>query len=288
MTLTPSSPADVIRLCWGRTSARAGRKSPISTITSSGRCSAAGETLSYKDQQLTLHRPGRPDQGLDEPRLFADPRGRRHAHRRDRDRRRDDRQGHRRSPPWRRAVAAAADVRAVAEPDGPAGRARAHDRARERGIPAAHRPARRAGQRPSREALPDAVERGYLDLLDKVFRSGEAIVTSGSKYVVRQPPAGPSGRALRRFRVPADHGRRRAGHQHLRRGRRRHRARGRAGDHRRQRSPVPHLRAVHAEPCLDRAAQRRARLVQRARLRVLRAGPRGAGGAGLGEHRSSR
>lgn len=34
------------------------------------------------------------------------------------------------------------------------------------------------------EALPEAVEQGYLDLLDQVFRSGEATVRSGAKFVV--------------------------------------------------------------------------------------------------------
>ena len=35
------------------------------------------------------------------------------------------------------------------------------------------------------EALPDAVEQGYLDILDRVFESAQAIGSTGSKYTVR-------------------------------------------------------------------------------------------------------
>src|SRR5664279_5570666 len=41
------------------------------------------------------------------------------------------------------------------------------------------------------EALPDAVEQGYLTLLDDVFRSGEAFKSVGAKYAVRPTPGGP-------------------------------------------------------------------------------------------------
>ena len=41
------------------------------------------------------------------------------------------------------------------------------------------------------EALPDAVEQGYLHLLDGVFRSGRAFTAAGSKYAVQASPGGP-------------------------------------------------------------------------------------------------
>jgi signal transduction histidine kinase len=41
------------------------------------------------------------------------------------------------------------------------------------------------------EALPDAVEQGYLGLLDRVYRSGGAFVASGSRYEVQATPGGP-------------------------------------------------------------------------------------------------
>jgi len=46
----------------------------------------AGGTLAYRNQELTLHRRGLPETGLDEPRLLADPRRERqprwrHGHR---------------------------------------------------------------------------------------------------------------------------------------------------------------------------------------------------------------
>ena len=49
---------------------------------------------------------------------------------------------------------------------------------------------RLVGQRPVigrtvAEALPEAVEQGYLKLLDQVYRSGSAITASGASYVVR-------------------------------------------------------------------------------------------------------
>lgn len=49
---------------------------------------------------------------------------------------------------------------------------------------------RLVGQRPVightvAEALPDAVEQGYLKLLDQVYGSGEAITATGARYVVR-------------------------------------------------------------------------------------------------------
>ena len=41
------------------------------------------------------------------------------------------------------------------------------------------------------EALPDAVEQGYLALLDGVYASGEAYVASGAKYEVQATPGAP-------------------------------------------------------------------------------------------------
>lgn len=41
------------------------------------------------------------------------------------------------------------------------------------------------------EALPDAVQQGYLDLLDRVFRTGEAFKSTGARYVVQVTPGGP-------------------------------------------------------------------------------------------------
>ncbi|MGI4796577.1 MAG: PAS domain-containing protein [Janthinobacterium lividum] len=46
------------------------------------------------------------------------------------------------------------------------------------------------------EALPDAVEQGYLDLLDRVFDSGEAHAATGALYIVQADPDGP---AVERF-----------------------------------------------------------------------------------------
>jgi PAS domain S-box-containing protein len=42
------------------------------------------------------------------------------------------------------------------------------------------------------EALPEAVEQGYLELLDSVFQSGKAYSATGSKYAVRSSPDGPA------------------------------------------------------------------------------------------------
>ncbi len=41
------------------------------------------------------------------------------------------------------------------------------------------------------EALPDAAKQGYVDLLDKVYRSGEAYSSAGAKYAVQVVPDGP-------------------------------------------------------------------------------------------------
>ena len=41
------------------------------------------------------------------------------------------------------------------------------------------------------EALPDAVEQGYLDLLNRVFDSGEAYTANGAAYAVQAAPGGP-------------------------------------------------------------------------------------------------
>ena len=41
------------------------------------------------------------------------------------------------------------------------------------------------------DALPDAVQQGYLGLLDRVFRTGEAFTSTGARYVVQVVPGGP-------------------------------------------------------------------------------------------------
>ena len=41
------------------------------------------------------------------------------------------------------------------------------------------------------QALPDAVEQGFLDLLDTVYRSGQPFATTGLKYAVQPVPGGP-------------------------------------------------------------------------------------------------
>ena len=46
--------------------------------------------------------------------------------------------------------------------------------------------------RPIAEALPEIAEQGYLDLLDRVYRSGEAYIARGAKYAI----AGPSDERL--------------------------------------------------------------------------------------------
>jgi signal transduction histidine kinase/CheY-like chemotaxis protein len=42
------------------------------------------------------------------------------------------------------------------------------------------------------EALPDAAAQGYVDLLDGVYRSGEAYTANGAKYAVQTIPGGPA------------------------------------------------------------------------------------------------
>lgn len=41
------------------------------------------------------------------------------------------------------------------------------------------------------EALQDAVEQGYLELLDRVYATGEPVTANAAKYVVRSEPGGP-------------------------------------------------------------------------------------------------
>jgi PAS domain S-box-containing protein len=41
------------------------------------------------------------------------------------------------------------------------------------------------------EALPEAVSQGYVDLLDRVFESGQAYVANGAKYELQLTPGGP-------------------------------------------------------------------------------------------------
>ncbi|HEY8381282.1 MAG TPA: PAS domain-containing protein [Microvirga sp.] len=41
------------------------------------------------------------------------------------------------------------------------------------------------------EALPDAAAQGYVDLLDRVYRTGEALTSTGAAYAVQAMPGGP-------------------------------------------------------------------------------------------------
>ena len=41
------------------------------------------------------------------------------------------------------------------------------------------------------EALPDAVEQGYVEVLDGVFRTGEAVTSNGARYAMQAEPGGP-------------------------------------------------------------------------------------------------
>jgi PAS domain S-box-containing protein len=45
--------------------------------------------------------------------------------------------------------------------------------------------------RPLAEALPDAAAQGYLQLLDQVYRSGEAFIATGARYEMQKEPGGP-------------------------------------------------------------------------------------------------
>ncbi len=45
--------------------------------------------------------------------------------------------------------------------------------------------------RPLAEALPEAVEQGYLDLLDKVYASGNAFLATAAAYSIQVEPGGP-------------------------------------------------------------------------------------------------
>lgn len=45
---------------------------------------------------------------------------------------------------------------------------------------------------PLREALPDAVSQGYLDLLDEVYRSGKPYTSTGARFVGQAAPDGPT------------------------------------------------------------------------------------------------
>ncbi|PBJ81501.1 hybrid sensor histidine kinase/response regulator [Lysobacteraceae bacterium NML93-0399] len=46
--------------------------------------------------------------------------------------------------------------------------------------------------KPAAEALPDAVQQGYLDLLDTVYRTGEPFIADGARFVVQARPGEPA------------------------------------------------------------------------------------------------
>ena len=159
--------------CWAARCARAGPRSPTSTTTSCG-SGLAGGTLAYKDQELTLLRPGRAEQvwmNLDYSPVVDDAG---QAERRDRHRRRDDRPRARRT--------AACRPNANSSPGCSTRRRRSWrcSAGRSTGstspIPDTaswsvidRRSARRCARRCPRQR-----RKGYLDLLDQVFESGEA------------------------------------------------------------------------------------------------------------------
>ncbi len=45
--------------------------------------------------------------------------------------------------------------------------------------------------RPVADAIPEAVGQGYIELLDRVYQSGEAFTSNGAKYAVQVTPGGP-------------------------------------------------------------------------------------------------
>ena len=155
------------------------------------RVGLAGGTLAYKDQELTLHRHGRPEQvwmNLDYSPVLGEsgqPAGviafvietteRVLAERRLADER--DRLGQM----FEQVPSFMAMLR------GPEHRFEFVN-------PAYHRLVghRQVVGKTIAEALPDAVEQGYLALLDKVFQSGKAFRSTAAKYVVQPAPDGPT------------------------------------------------------------------------------------------------
>jgi PAS domain-containing protein len=114
------------------------------------------------------------------------------------------------------------------------------------------------------QALPEAIEQGYGDLLDRVFRHGEPYFAYGAAFDL--PLEGD--RTERRFvdfvyqPITNADGRR---HRHLRERDQRHGQQGGAGSAEAERRTVSHLRPGNAQSCLDRPGERVAGLVQRTR-----------------------
>ena len=134
------------RLCRvrGRTSSRPARHERARGLARGRRLQRQRHARRPRRRHPRLQRPAthaltpRPCRaGLAEPRLLAPARRRRHAGRRDGDRRRDHRQGARRAPARPRARASRPAVRAIARLHGDAERAAARVRARQSELPAA-------------------------------------------------------------------------------------------------------------------------------------------------------
>ena len=138
-----------------------------------------------------------------------------------------------------------------------------------------------------RDALPEVEGQGYLELLDDVYRTGNAFTDQGTKLRVRRSPHGPIEERFVDFVF-----------QPIRD------AKGAVTGIFVQGSDVTDARLAEialraselqfrtlcpgdAEPCLDFAAGWFARLVQRSGLRIQRRGAGRAGRRGVGRHRSS-
>ena len=74
------------------------------------------------------------------------------------------------------------------------------------------------------EALPDAAAQGYVDLLDQVYRSGEAHMATAARYDVQSTPGGPVNERYLDFVYQPITDARRRGQRYLCGGSRRHRA----------------------------------------------------------------
>ena len=215
-----------------------------------------GETLQYRDQRLILHRPGRPDEAwldlsyspvtgedgtpLGVIAIVVETTERVVADRRLKDERIRLEQMYEQSPSFM-ALLDGADHRFVIA-----------NAAYQRLI--GHR---EVLGRTLAEALPDAVAQGYLDLLDRVFQSGEAVTRAGARYDMQAVPGGEATERFVDFVFQPIRGTEGKVTRHLRQRRRRHRSHFGAGGDPSQRSAVPHLCPGDAEPCLDRAARRR-------------------------------
>ncbi len=149
-----------------------------------------GETLQYRDQPMILHRPGRPDQAwldltyspvpgddgapLGVIAIVVETTERVLADRNLQDEQVRLQQMYEQSPSFMALV------------DGPDHRFALANAAYQRLVGGRAK----LGQ-PVAEALPDAAEQGYIDLLDQVYRSGEAFTSNASAYAMQATPGGP-------------------------------------------------------------------------------------------------